>query len=161
MASLTRSGSDWVGGGGTTRRGWQPRASSDAVRGAVPDDRRELGCVEEQRRAMEGEGRLGTLVAVDVAAAEPVAAAARREVVQRPVQMVATQEPVERRVRAHAVLPIAGDVERRELSLDERGRVERLLVAKSGCGPAARAPFVTRQPQHPVVEPRFASEPAQ
>ena len=83
-----------------------------------------------------------------VVVAEPVAAAAGREVVERPVQPVAAEEPVERAPCADAVLGIAGDGERSELGLDERGRVERLLVARARSRLAALAPVVARQPQH-------------
>ena len=79
-----------------------------------------------------GERRLGALVVVRRLLAEPVAAAAGREVVQRPVEPVAAEEPVERLLRAQPVLRVAGDGERGQLGLDERRRVERLLVAAAG-----------------------------
>ena len=47
------------------------------------NDGRQLGGVEQERGAMEGERRLGSFVVVDVFVAEPVAAAAGREVVER------------------------------------------------------------------------------
>ena len=62
----------------------------------------------------------------------------RREVVERPLQLVATEEPVERLLRAHAVLGVARHGERGELRLDERRGVERLLVAVPGAGSERR-----------------------
>ena len=113
--------------------------------GAAARDARQAGGVEHELRAMECERRLGAFVRVHVVVAEPVAAAAGREVVERPAEPVAPEEPLERALRAGAVLGIAGDGERRELRLDERGRVERLLVARArrrlvrGGGPRCRA----------------------
>ena len=85
--------------------------------------------VEEQRGAMERERRFGAFVLVQRLAAEPVAAAAGREVVERLLQAVAAEEPLERARRPDAVLGRAGDREGGELGLDQRGGVERLLVA--------------------------------
>ncbi len=70
-------------------------------------------------------------LALTVVVAEAVAAAASREVVERPAESVPPQEPVERTLSAHAVHRVAGDRERRQLGLDERGGVQRLLVTGS------------------------------
>jgi hypothetical protein len=78
---------------------------------------------------VEGERRLGAFVVVQLLAAEPVAAAARREVVQRLLQAVAAEEPLERSDRSDSVLGVVSDGEGAQLGFDERGCVERLLVA--------------------------------
>ena len=88
----------------------------------------DAGGVEEKRRAMERERRLRALVLVQRLAPEPVAAAAGGEVVERFLQAVAAEEPLERPDRARAVLRIAGRGVRGQLGLDESGGVERLLV---------------------------------
>ena len=93
--------------------------------------------------------------------AEPVAAAAGGEVVQRPVQAVAAEEPVEGPLRTQPVLRIAADGEGGQLGLDERGRVERLLVARSGSRLVATAAIVSGQPQRPLVEAGLVAEPAE
>ena len=53
---------------------------------------------------MERERRLGAFVLVERLAPEPVAAAAGREVVERLLQIVASEEPLERSRRPDAVL---------------------------------------------------------
>ena len=110
---------------------------------------------------MERERRLGALVAVQRLAAEAVAAAAGREVVERQVQAVASEEPLERVARANAVLGLVRDRERHELGLDERGRVERLLVAVAGGRLLAAASAVARQAQEVVLQAALVAEPAQ
>src|SRR5439155_14802356 len=62
----------------------------------VPDDDGQFRRVERELCAVEGERRFGPFVRVDVLVAEPVAAPAGGEVVERPVEAVASQEPVER-----------------------------------------------------------------
>src|SRR5689334_21054274 len=59
--------------------------------GAAPNDDRQSGGVERKLRAMKRERRLGPFVAVDGFVAETVAAASGREVVERPVEPVASQ----------------------------------------------------------------------
>ena len=120
---------------------------------------RQTGGVEHELRAMERERRLGAFVLVHVGLAETVAATAGREVVQGPAETVAPEEPLECALRAGAVLGIAGDGKCSQLGLDERGGVERLLVACAGGGLVATAPLVAGQPQQPVGEPRFVAEP--
>src|SRR5438067_11521026 len=110
---------------------------------------------------MERERRFRAFVVVDVAVAEPVAAAAGREVVQRPREVVLAEEPVERELRALAVLAVAGRVECRELRLHQRRRIERLLVTAPGCCFSAMTTGMTRQPQHPVGEAGLVTEPAE
>ena len=92
--------------------------------------------------------------------AEPVAAAAGREVVQRPLEAVAAEEPVERPRARDAVLGLAGDGERCELGLDERGCVERLLVAAAGRGLVACRPRVRSAAACPR-RARLVAEPAE
>ena len=104
------------------------------LEGVVRIGARTPGGVEQQSRAMERERRLGALVAVQRLAAEAVAAAAGREVVERQVEAVASEKPLERAPRANAVLGLVRDGERHELRLDEGGSVERLLVAVTGGG---------------------------
>ena len=94
---------------------------------------------------MDRERRLGALVVVRRLLAEPVTAAAGREVVQRLVEPVAAEEPVERPLRTQTVLGVAGDGERGQLRRDEGGGVERLLVAR----PRGRA-RVRWRPRCPV-----------
>ena len=64
---------------------------------------------------MKRERGLSTLVFVGSFRAKPVTATAGREVVQWPVEPVATEEPVERGLRAQRVLRITGNRERGEL----------------------------------------------
>ena len=108
--------------------------------------RGEPGGVEDERGAVESERRLGALVVVGGLVAEAVAAAAGREVVEGPLESVAAEEPVEGALGAQAVLGVAGDRERRELGLDERRGVERLLVARPGSRLVAVAAAVAGQP---------------
>ena len=89
---------------------------------------------------MKGERRLRTLVGVQILLAEAVAATAGREVVQRSIEPVAAEEPIEGALGAGAVLGLAGDDERRELRLDQGRCIERLLVAASRSGVAAKTP---------------------
>ena len=110
---------------------------------------------------VEGERRFGALVVVQIVAAESVAAAAGCEVVERPVQAVAAEEPLECPDRAGAVLSAARDREGAQLGLDERGRVERLLVAGARRGLAPAAAPVPRQPERLLVKPAFVAEPTQ
>ena len=119
------------------------------------------GRVEEQRRVVEGERRLGAFVVVQLLAAEPVAAAARREVVERLLQAVAAQEPLERANCPDAVLGVVGDSEGAQLGFDERGGVERLLVAGARRRLASAAAVVPRKPERVLVEPALVAEPAQ
>ena len=109
------------------------------------------GRVDHRLGAVERERRLGALVAVQVVDAEAVAAAAGREVVQRPVEAVPPEEPVERRAGADGVLRVAAGGERGQLGLDERAGVERLLVAVARCaarrdaGPRGRPAAASRR----------------
>ena len=105
--------------------------------------------------------RLGALVAVQRLAAEAVAAAAGREVVERQVQAVAPEKPLERVPRANAVLCLVRDGEGHELGLDEGGGVERLLVAVAGSRLAAAASAVTRQAKEVVLQAALVAEPPQ
>ena len=109
----------------------------------------DAGGVERERGAMERERRLGAFVHVQRLAAEPVAAAAGREVVERPAAGGCGRGTIRRRVGARdAVLGSPRDRERGELRLDERGRVERLLVAAARRRLAPAPPVVAGQPQH-------------
>ena len=129
--------------------------------GAAAEDARQAGGVEHELCAVERERRLGAFVLVHVALAETVAATAGREVVERPAETVASEEPLEGALRAGAVLGIAGDDERGELCLDEGRRVERLLVAGARRGLVRAAPFVAGEPQEPVREPALVAEPGE
>ena len=97
----------------------------------------QAGGVDREVGAVKGQRGLGALVGVHGLVAEAVTAAAGRKVVQRAPEPVPSEEPVERALRAHAVNDFAGERVRRELGLDERGRVERLLVAGARPGLAA------------------------
>ena len=110
---------------------------------------------------VEGERRFGALVVVQVVAAEPVAAAAGGEVVERPSQAVAAEEPLECPDRAGAVLCRARDREGAQLGLNERGRIERLLVSGPRRGLASAAAAVTRKPKCIGVEAALVTQPAQ
>ena len=110
---------------------------------------------------VEGERRLGAFVVVQLVLAEPVAAAARREVVERLLQAVAAQEPLERSNRPDSVLGLVSDSEGTQLGFDERGGVERLLVAGARRRLASAAAVVTRKPERVLVEPALVAEPAQ
>ena len=110
---------------------------------------------------MEGERRLRAFVVVDRLAAEPVAAAAGREVVERPLQAVASEEPLECPRGSRSVTVRARDRECGDLRLDERSRVERLLVAVAGGGFASTPAVMARQPQEPAVEAALVAEPAE
>ncbi|MND05172.1 hypothetical protein D3C83_258050 [compost metagenome] len=69
------------------------------------------------------------------------------------MEPVAAQEPVERPLRPQAVLGVSRHGERRQLGLDERRRVERLLVAGSRRRLAAVPAAVSRQPQRAFGQP--------
>src|SRR4029453_7059381 len=113
---------------------------------------RESGGVEQQLRAMESERGFGALVCVEVGLAETVAAASCCEVVERAVEPIAAQEPVERVARAGSVFPVARRAKRGELRLDECGRVERLLVPLPGGWLVAVSSVMPREAQHAFVE---------
>jgi hypothetical protein len=98
---------------------------------------------------------------VEGVAAEPVAATAGRKVVERPLQAVASQEPLEGERGPDAVLGLVGDRERGQLGLDDRSGVERLLVAVARGGFASAPPVVARQPQEPGFEAALVAEPAE
>ena len=83
------------------------RSRCRRLESGLADGGADAGGVEEERGAMEGERRLGALVLVQRLAAEPVAAAAGREVVERLLQAVASEEPLERARRPDAVLGLA------------------------------------------------------
>ena len=104
---------------------------------------------------VEGKRRLGTLVVVQRFASEPIAAAARREVVERLLQAVASQEPFERSRRPESVLGRVGDGESAQLRLDECRGVDGLLVAGARRTLASAASAVTRKPERVSVEPAF------
>src|SRR5205814_3375223 len=93
--------------------------------------------------------------------AEPVAAAARREVVQRPVEAVAAEEPFERAPRPDPVLAVVRDREGGQLGLDERERLERLLVASTGSVLALAPAQVAGQPQGLAGELALVAQPAE
>ncbi len=87
---------------------------------------------------MERKRRLGAFVLVDRVEPEPVAAAAGREVVERLLEAVSTEEPSEGMSGPDPVARVARDREGGKLGLDEAGGVDRLLVAR------ARAPASLR-----------------
>ena len=78
---------------------------------------------------MESERRLRTFVLVQRLAAEPVAAAAGGEVVERSLQAVPSREPIERLDCPDAVLGIPRRGVGGQLRLDESRCIEGLLVA--------------------------------
>ena len=108
---------------------------------------------------MEGERGFGALVCVEVRFAETVAAASCREVVERTVEPIAAKEPVEGITRPPSVVTVPGRGKRTELGLDERGRIERLLVTGPGRRLVATSPVMPRQPEHAVVEAAFVAQP--
>jgi hypothetical protein len=63
--------------------------------------------------------RLGAFVLVARLFAESVAAASGCEVVERSLEAVASEEPLERMRRPNAVLCLSGERERNQLGLDE------------------------------------------
>ena len=100
-------------------------AAGPSRRGSGPDraaaeDARQSRRVEHELCAVEGQGRLRAFVLADRLLAEPVAAAAGREVVERQAKPVSAEEPLERGPSSRAVLGIAGAAEGGELGLDER-----------------------------------------
>src|SRR5690242_17191690 len=101
---------------------------------------------------MEGERRLRALVLVERLAAESVAAAAGREVVERLLQTVAPEEPLEGARRPEAVIGVGGDREGGKLGLDHRGRVERLLVTGAGGRLLPASAAVAREAQHVLAQ---------
>src|SRR6187551_1311906 len=110
---------------------------------------------------MEGQRGFGALVFVEIGLAEAVAAASGREVVERAVQPISPQEPVERGACTRSVLPVPRRDERSELGLDERRRVERLLVALAGCGLVAVASTMAWQAQPAFVEAALVAQPGE
>ena len=117
--------------------------------------------VEEQRCAMERERRFGAFVLVERVAAEAVAAAAGREVVERLLQAVTAEEPLEGARRPHPVIDRSRDREGGQLRLDQRGGIERLLVAgvRHRLVPAAAA--VAGEAERVVAKARLVAEPAE
>ena len=91
-------------------------------RRASRDRRTDAGRVEEERGTVECEGRFGAFVLVEGVPAEPVAASSGCEVVERLLQPVAAEEPLEGARRTDPVLRLAGDGERGELGLDRARR---------------------------------------
>ena len=132
--------------------GWRSKSSSAVTLQRGSTRGRSVGCpdaggVEEERGVVEGERRLGAFVVVQRIVAEPVAAAARREVVERLLQAVAAQEPLERANRSSSMLGLVSDSEGNQLRFDERRGVERLLIAGARRGlatPAGRGDPVSR-----------------
>ena len=128
---------------------------------AVGRNSRQAGGVEQQRRSMQRERRLGTLVVVGRLRAEPVTTASGREIVERPVEAVVTEEPIERGLCTHGVLRVAGSRERGQLRRDDRGGVEGLLVPTARRGFTPPATSVAGQAQHSLGKARLVSEPPQ
>ena len=146
--------------------GWRVNSSRAAHAGTdsrapLAIDGRQAGDIEQQRRAVEGERRLRPLVVVRRLVPEAVAAASGGEVVQRALQLVAAEEPIERVLRPDPVLRVRCDGERGQLGLDERRGVERLLVPRTRRGLGAVAPTVAGQPEHTVREAGLVAEPAE
>ena len=77
------------------------------------------------------------------------------------LQAVAAEEPFERSIAPDSVLGVVSDGEGAQLGLDERGGVERLLVAGARRRLASAAAAVTRKPKRVPVEPALVAEPAQ
>src|SRR6187401_1687499 len=97
---------------------------------------------------MEGKRGFCALVLVEVGLTEAVAAPSGREVVERAVQPISPQEPVERRARTGSVFAVPrGD--------------ERLLVALAGRRLVAVASTVARQAQHAFVEAALVTQPGE
>ena len=110
---------------------------------------------------MEGKRRLGALVRVQVVFAEAVAAAAGREVVERPVEPVAAQEPVERSLGAGAVLGLARDENAASSASTNADASSGCSSPSPGRGLVAMAPLVAGKPQHAVREPALVTEPGE
>src|ERR1044071_5151807 len=157
MANRRRSGSGCQGGA--------RRARACSCRGRLerrlavgrPDTRG----VEEQCGVVEGERRLGPFIVVQRIAAEPVAATARREVVERLLQAIAAEEPLECSNRPDSVLGLVCGSEGTQLGFDERGGLERLLVAGARRLLAPSAALVTWEPERVLVQPALVPEPPQ
>ena len=110
---------------------------------------------------MEGQRGFGALVRVEVGLAETVAAASCCEVVERAVEPIAAQEPVERIARSRCMLAVARRGERGELGLDEGGRFQRLLVPLTRAGLVTVPPMMPREAKHALVEARFVAQPCE
>ena len=78
---------------------------------------------------VEGERRFRALIVVQCVASEPVAAAAGSEVVERPLQAIAAEEPLECHDGPCSVFAFARDGEGAQFGFDERRGIEGLLVA--------------------------------
>ena len=90
--------------------------------------RLQAGPVQGEQGLQEGQGRLGALVLVQPVASEAVVAATGGEVVDRQPETVAAQEPLEGQHRLRRVPVVAGGHHGLDQGLDQRGRVQRLLV---------------------------------
>ena len=147
--------------GGVAREELSVAHAASGLARADSDDGGQAGGIEEEGGPVEGKRGLGSLVVVRRLLAEAVAAPARGEVVERTTQAVAAEKPFERVVCPESVVRVSGDGEGGQLGLDERGRVERLLVSLAGSELGAAAAAVPREAECSVGEPRLVAEPAQ
>ena len=110
---------------------------------------------------MERERRLRALVAVDVLARRGRLCSrrsrSRTAAAQGGCDRGTIRTPLARERRAD----VARDGERRELRLDERRRIERLLVARSRACFATQTATVPGQPQHAARKTALVTEPRQ
>ena len=102
---------------------------------------------------VEGERRFRAFVVVQRVASESVAAAAGRKVVERLLQAVATEKPLERANRPCSVLGLARDAERAQLRLDESCGVDGLFVAGTRRRFASTAAAMAGETERVSVEP--------
>ena len=161
----------------TTFTGPAVGGGDDRVRGIAPEELEAIHAATSQRRPVRHEGSplrqsqavrggmrasIRALVRVHVILAEPSQQqSARGEVVERAPEPIPSEEPTNAHFARASVNAVAVDRERRQLGLDERGRVERLLVAKPRCGLVAPPAEVPRQPEHARSQAAFVAEPRQ
>src|SRR5215213_6251621 len=110
--------------------GASARRSARGARLASPSGSRRLqaGGLDGQPRLQIGQSRLSAFVVIEPVRAKAVMTPASSEVVHRQARAVATQEPLEGAERLSAVLALARGNRRLGQRLDQRGRVQRLLV---------------------------------
>ncbi len=121
-----------------------------------------IGCVEKKRGAMKRERRFRPFVAVDLLMAEAVAAAPRwRSRRADGWRWLRPRNHSNARIARTPCSASCVTANARQLGLDERGGVERLLVAGARRLLAAAAAAVAGEPERVLVESALVAEPAQ
>src|SRR5205085_806627 len=115
--------------------------------------------VEHELGAMEREGRFCAFVRIDGFRAETVSATTGGEVVEGTPEAVPTEKPLEGALGPDSMLDLSGDGVGRELRLDERRGVERLLVPLPRRRVVPIASLVAGQAQHPLGQAALVTEP--